>query len=59
MLVLLWGVATIGMTWTLAWHIGSQAAIAGSIVMTVAVVGVLTIYSILVRSNGRPSSSAR
>ena len=36
--------ALLATTWILAWHIGTQAAIAGAVVMTVAAVGILVIY---------------
>ncbi|WP_162050283.1 hypothetical protein [Fluviibacter phosphoraccumulans] len=39
--------------WILALYLGSQAAIAGAVVMTLACLGVLVIYSILVRSQDR------
>lgn len=44
MLVLLWCVATLGATWIIAYFIGTQAAIAGTIVMTVAAIGVVIIF---------------
>lgn len=50
MIVLLWAVATIGATWILALFSDSQAAIAGAIVMTFAVLGVLAIYWLLNRA---------
>lgn len=34
-------------TWIIALHFGSQVAIAGAVVMTLVMVGVLAIYSIL------------
>lgn len=52
MLLLLLGVAILGSTWIFAWHIGSQAAIAGAIVMTFAILGVLAIYWGLNRAQG-------
>lgn len=36
--------AVIATTWIIAWHIGSQAAIAGAVVMTIVLLGVLVIY---------------
>lgn len=54
MLLLLWGVVVIGATWILAWHLGTQAAIAGAIVITVAVLGVLIIFWALNRSKNKP-----
>lgn len=53
--ILLWGGTTIAATWIIAWRIGTQAATAGAILMTLAALGVLVIYSILVRSQDRPS----
>ena len=44
MLMILWGVADIGSTWIIAFFIGTQEAIAGAVVMTFAVLGVLIIY---------------
>lgn len=42
--ILLWGGTTIAATWIIAWRIGTQAATAGAVVMTVAAVGILVIY---------------
>lgn len=50
MLLLLWGVVVIGANWILALFSDSQAAIAGAIVMTFAVLGVLAIYWLLNRA---------
>lgn len=59
MTVLLWGVATIGATWIIAFFIDSQTAIAGAVLMTLACLGVLFIYSILRMNEDRPNSSDR
>lgn len=48
--ILLWGGTTIAATWILACFIGTQAAIAGAILMTFAVLGALTIYWVLNRA---------
>lgn len=53
MLVLLWGCSTILATWILAWHLGTHAAIGGSVVMTVAVLVVMAVYWILDRVQSR------
>lgn len=47
MLIFIWSFATLAATWILALFIDSQAALAGAIVMTVAVLGVLAIYWVL------------
>lgn len=47
MLILIFGVATIAATWIMAGYLSTQAAITGAVVMTLAVVGVLTIYFFL------------
>lgn len=52
--MLLWICSTVGATWILAWHLGTQAAIAGAIVMTFAVLGVLIIFWALNRSKNKP-----
>lgn len=57
--LLLWGVAIIGATWIIAFFIDSQAAIAGAVVMTFAMLGVLSIYSILRMNEDRSNSSDR
>jgi hypothetical protein len=49
MLLHLWGVATLGATWIIAYFIGTQAAMAGAVVMTFALLGVAIIYWILER----------
>lgn len=51
--------AVIATTWILACFIGTQAAIAGAIVMTVACVGAVGIYLILRMTEDRPSRSDR
>ena len=59
MLIILWGVAVLGSTWIIAWHISTQAAIAGAAVMTFAVLGVLAVYSILRMTEDRPGRTDR
>lgn len=58
-MIAIWSLALCGCIWVLAWHLGTQAAIAGALVMTLAIFGVLAIYLILSRFQDRPGSSAR
>lgn len=53
MVITLSAFALLASTWILALFIDSQASIASAVVMTLATLGVLIIYSILVRSQDR------
>lgn len=48
-MIAIWSLALCGCIWVLAWHLGTQAAIAGALVMTLTLVGVLAINWILDR----------
>jgi len=48
--------ALLATTWIMAGYIGTQAAIAGAVVMTVAAVGVLVIHLILIWLTVEPGS---
>lgn len=58
-MIAIWSLALCGSIWVLAWHLGTQAAIAGALVITLVMVGLLAIYLILSRFQDRPGSSAR
>lgn len=51
--ILLWGGTTIAATWIIAWRIGTQAAIAGAVTMTIVLLGVLVIYLTLTSHHRR------
>lgn len=46
-MIAIWSLALCGCIWVLAWHLGTQAAIAGAVVMTLVMAGVLAIYLFL------------
>lgn len=47
MVIVIWVSALCASTWIVAWHLGSHAAIAGAVVMTLVMAGVLAIYLFL------------
>ena len=58
-MIAIWSLALCTCLWIVALNLGSQAAIAGALVMTLTLAGVLAIYLILLRSQDRPSGSDR
>lgn len=53
MAITIWASALCASIYIVAWHIGTQAAIAGAVVMTFAVLGALGIYWVLMLSKER------
>ncbi|MEN9902797.1 MAG: hypothetical protein RL651_1461 [Pseudomonadota bacterium] len=53
MLIFIWASTLSACVWIVAWQLDTQAAIAGAIVITLACLGVLTINSMLARTQDR------
>lgn len=52
-MIAIWSLALCGSIWVLAWHLGTQAAVASALVMTLTLAGVLGIYWVLMLSKER------
>lgn len=49
MVITIWAFSVCASVWILAWYLGTQTAILGAVVMTLACVGVAIIYLIIER----------
>lgn len=49
-MIAIWSLALCACLWIVAWELDTQAAIAGAVIITLAILGVLAIYWVLNRA---------